>query len=62
MAFVEVKMGEVLSKLECRVLSLYLSGKSYGEIASILGKDSKSIDNALQRIKKKFEKFSGEFD
>lgn len=61
MAFVAVKMAEILSRLECRVLSLYLSGKSYGEIASILGKDSKSIDNALQRIKKKFEKFSDEF-
>ena len=61
MEFVAVKMGEILSKLECRVLSLYLSGKSYGEIAAILGKDSKSIDNALQRIKKKFEKFSDEF-
>ena len=61
MEFFSVKMSEVLSKLECRVLSLYLAGKSYNEIASILERDQKSIDNALQRIKKKLEKFSDEF-
>lgn len=58
---VEVKMEEVLSKLECRVLALYLKGKSYGEIAASINKDPKSIDNALQRIKKKFEKLSDTF-
>lgn len=58
---VEVKMEELLSAFECRVLSLYLTGKSYSAIASILDKDPKSIDNALQRIKKKFEKFADEF-
>lgn len=58
---VEVKMEELLSAFECKVLSLYLTGKSYSAIASILNKDPKSIDNALQRIKKKFEKFSDEF-
>ncbi len=58
---VKIKMEEVLSELECRVLSLYLKGESYQRIASILNKDLKSIDNALQRIKKKFEKFSGDF-
>ncbi len=58
---VEIKMEEVLSRFECEVLSLYLTGKSYSEISSILKKDAKSIDNALQRIKKKFEKFSDAF-
>lgn len=58
---VEVKMEELLSAFECKVLSLYLTGKSYSAIASILNKEPKSIDNALQRIKKKFEKFSDEF-
>ena len=59
---VEIKMEEVLSGLECKVLSMYLKGKSYSEIASLLNKDAKSIDNALQRIKKKFEKFSDTFN
>lgn len=58
---VEIKKEEVLSKLECQVLGLYLKGKSYSEIAALLDKDAKSIDNALQRIKKKFEKFSDSF-
>ncbi|HIV02578.1 MAG TPA: helix-turn-helix domain-containing protein, partial [Candidatus Aphodoplasma excrementigallinarum] len=37
------------------VLRLYLDGKSYQEISEELGRTSKSIDNALQRIKKKLE-------
>ena len=45
-----------LSKMEKQVLSLYLKDKSYVQIAKIMGKDEKSIDNALQRIKKKIEK------
>ncbi len=61
MEMVSVKMEELLSTFECKVLALYLKGKSYGEIASALHKEPKSIDNALQRIKKKFEKFSDEF-
>ena len=55
---VEIKMEEVLSSFECSVLGYYLKGKSYNEIAAYLNRDPKSIDNALQRIKKKFEKFS----
>ena len=58
---VEIKMEEVLSRFECEVLSLYLAGNSYNHIAVYLKKDPKSIDNALQRIKKKFEKFSDTF-
>jgi RNA polymerase sporulation-specific sigma factor len=46
---------EVLSELETRVLSLYVEGRSYQEIAEQLGRHVKSIDNALQRIKRKLE-------
>ena len=42
-----------LSKFESRVLGLYLEGKSYDEIAAETGKSAKSIDNAVQRIRKK---------
>ena len=52
----EKRISESLSTLERRVLFLYLRGKSYVEIAAIIGKDEKSIDNALQRIKKKVTK------
>lgn len=52
------KLAEVLSPFECKVLSLYLKGKTYNEIAVCLSKEPKSIDNALQRIKKKWEKLS----
>ncbi len=51
------KINEVLSKLEKDVLSMYLDGKSYQEIAKIMSRPPKSIDNALQRIKKKLEKY-----
>lgn len=55
--FLTEKMKEVLSTLEKQVLALYLEGKSYQEIGSILRRSPKSIDNALQRVKKKMEKF-----
>lgn len=42
-----------LSKLEQEVLIYYLRGRSYTQIAKLMGKEEKSIDNALQRIKKK---------
>jgi RNA polymerase sporulation-specific sigma factor len=48
-------MTEMLSKLEVEVLRLYVEGKSYQEIAGVLGRHVKSIDNALQRIKRKLE-------
>ena len=48
-------MGRLLSSLETEVLQLYMDGKSYQEIGDILGRHVKSIDNALQRIKKKLE-------
>ncbi|NLM50685.1 MAG: RNA polymerase sporulation sigma factor SigH [Clostridiaceae bacterium] len=52
-----VKVTELLSKFECKVLAYYLQGKSYQEIGEVLNKQPKSIDNALQRIKRKLEKF-----
>jgi RNA polymerase sporulation-specific sigma factor len=53
----ESKIGEVLSGLEWEVLQSYLDGKSYQEIACDLDRHSKSIDNALQRVKRKLEKY-----
>lgn len=50
------EIGDILSDLEMKVLTLYLNGKSYQEIAIDLGRCSKSIDNALQRVKRKLEK------
>ena len=47
-----------LSRMEKEVLSFFLEGKEYTEIAEILGKTDKSIDNALQRIKAKIRKIS----
>ena len=51
------KMTQVLSRLEQEVLAAYLDGKSYQEIAEMLGRHVKSIDNALQRVKRKLEKY-----
>lgn len=53
---IEAKMNSVLSDLEWLVLLSYLDGKSYIDIAGELGRHPKSIDNALQRVKKKIEK------
>ena len=46
---------EALSDLEAEVLALYVDGKSYQEIAEMLQRHVKSIDNALQRIKRKLD-------
>ena len=54
--YIEEKISKVLSGLELEVLTSYLDGKSYQEIASDLERHSKSIDNALQRVKRKLEK------
>ena len=51
------QVDRVLSGLEQDVLNAYLDGKSYQEIADKLGRHVKSIDNALQRVKRKMEKF-----
>lgn len=53
---IENEIGEVLSELEMEVLASYLDGKSYQEIACDLNRHAKSIDNALQRVKRKLEK------
>ena len=49
-------LGETLTELEGDVLRLYMDGKSYEEIAGALGNHVKSIDNALQRIKRKLQR------
>ncbi|MCL6599318.1 MAG: RNA polymerase sporulation sigma factor SigH [Alicyclobacillus macrosporangiidus] len=54
---IELKMSELLSDLERQVLMLYLDGRSYQEIAIDLDRHVKSIDNALQRVKRKLEKY-----
>ena len=46
-------LSTVLSELESSVLSLYLDGRSYDEMAGRIGCDSKTVDNALQRVKRK---------
>lgn len=50
---IESRIEEVLSELESQVLNGYIEGKSYQEMAIELGRDEKSVDNALQRVKKK---------
>ena len=55
LAQLQAAFDEVLSGLEADVLQLYVDGRSYQEIAQLLGRRTKSIDNALQRIKRKLE-------
>ena len=52
----EKTIEKELSGLEKQVLDLYLTGMSYTQIAKVLGRDEKSTDNALQRIKNKLKK------
>ncbi|MGM8216204.1 RNA polymerase sporulation sigma factor SigH [Bacillaceae bacterium W0354] len=52
----EFKMHELLSELEREVLRLYLDGRTYQEISELLNRHVKSIDNALQRVKRKLER------
>ncbi len=53
------KLDELLSGMERQVLRMYLAGSSYDEIARTLGlSGSKSVDNALQRMRKKLKLFS----
>jgi RNA polymerase sporulation-specific sigma factor len=54
---VEGLLGQMLSKLEMQSILLYLEGKSYQEIAKEIGRHVKSIDNALQRVKRKLQKY-----
>lgn len=61
--FVESKIDESLSSFEKQVLNRYIQGESYNDIASKLDTPIKSVDNAIQRIRKKAVKFleNGEF-
>jgi len=53
----EEQITEILSELEWQVLNCYLDGKSYVEIADELQRHVKSVDNALQRVKRKLERY-----
>jgi len=57
-----VSFGTLLSELEGDVLTLYVDGRSYQEIAERLGRHVKAVDNALQRIKRKLEQHLRERD
>jgi RNA polymerase sporulation-specific sigma factor len=52
---IKLAFAEILSDFEAEVLHMYVEGKSYQEIGEYLGRHVKSIDNALQRIKRKVE-------
>jgi RNA polymerase sporulation-specific sigma factor len=52
---IKAAFDQLLSEFETEVLRLYADGKSYHEIAQLLEREVKSIDNALQRIKRKIE-------
>ena len=60
LARIQTQITEVLSDLERQVLDAFMDGKSYQEIAELLGRHVKSIDNALQRVKRKLFKFREE--
>ncbi len=53
---IELKINKILSPFEMKVLNMYLEGKNYHQMSVDLNRDHKSIDNALQRIKKKLER------
>ena len=54
---IERNIGHILSDLEWEVLEGYLDGRSYQEMAEVTDRSIKSIDNALQRVKRKLEKY-----
>ena len=62
LARIQGQIAEILSDLERQVLDAFIDGKSYQEIAELLGRHVKSIDNALQRVKRKLFKFLEETD
>jgi len=59
---IESTMHRILSPLEQKVVNLYLEGKSYVEIAQQLDRHVKSVDNALQRVKRKLEQYLSKRD
>ncbi|MDY3026389.1 MAG: RNA polymerase sporulation sigma factor SigH [Candidatus Faecivicinus sp.] len=60
LSLIEGRIGEMLSDLEKEVLIRYIEGKSYQEISEEMNRHVKSIDNALQRIKRKLQKYLDE--
>lgn len=57
LSVIEGRIGQMLSDLEKEVLVRYMEGKSYADISEEMGRHVKSIDNALQRIKRKLLKY-----
>lgn len=57
-ALMREKLNRLLSEFEWQVLGLFLAGKTYREIGQAVGKDTKSVDNALRRIRQKLMKES----
>lgn len=55
-AYLEGRIEQELSEFEKQVLDLYMTGMSYSQIAKVLGRDEKSTDNALTRLKGKIKK------
>ena len=60
MAAIETKISQSLSKMEKEVMRYYLQGLNYQQIAEVMGKKPKAIDNALQRVKGKLSGMKGE--
>ena len=60
LAHIQAQMDDLLSGLERQVLDAFMDGKSYQEIADMLGRHLKSIDNALQWVKRKLVKLMEE--
>lgn len=59
MGIIESEIMELLSEYEFDVFNSYIEGLTYKEISKTLGKQEKSVDNAIQRIKRKVEKYFG---
>ena len=60
LSVIEGRIGSMLSDLEKQVLIRYIEGKSYVEISEEMNRHVKSVDNALQRIKRKLQKYLDE--
>ena len=60
LSVIEGRIGSLLSSLEKEVLIRYVEGKSYQEISEETGRHVKSVDNALQRVKRKLQKYLDE--
>ena len=58
----QMRLSQLLSGLEKEVLQLYLEGRTYQEISEDLNRHEKSIDNALQRVKRKLEQLLETYD